>query len=96
VSAFYVVLETPAGNRLWNLAWRSGVTWSYTPRLQTAGRHILRIQAFDRAGNVSAYGPFPLEVVGPILDKKRYLPLLLKKGPILAKQRYLPLLLKNW
>jgi hypothetical protein len=78
VSAFYVVLETPAGNRLWNLAWRSGATWSYTPRLQMAGRHILRIQAIDRAGNVSAYGPFPLEVVGPVLDKKLYLPLLLK------------------
>lgn len=66
----------------WGGAARSLVTvtdgaWSFQPELVAPGRYSIRLEARDRAGNITFLGPFALKVVGE-LTTRQYLPLVLR------------------
>ena len=62
VAVLYARVEAPGGDVLWQTAVVSDTTWAYTPTLTGHGHHILRLEAYDLAGNVSTWGPFNLWV----------------------------------
>ncbi|HQI84959.1 MAG TPA: tandem-95 repeat protein [Anaerolineae bacterium] len=56
----------------------AGGAWRYTLRPPTPGRYILRVSAYDAAGNVTSSGPFEVEVQAPTL-RFIYMPLVTRE-----------------
>jgi len=74
VDEVYVAVQPPEGAPYLEAVTRDGADWSYTLRPDTWGTYTLGVEAYDRAGNVSARGPFAVGVV-----RSHYLPLLLNR-----------------
>lgn len=53
------------------------VNWSFAPTVTRRGIHVLTVEARDRAGNVTAFGPHVLNVTGYTI----YLPVVRRNFP---------------
>ena len=76
LAEIYARVQGPAGN-YWTALRRSGDSWHLAPELALLGRYTITLQAYDRAGNVSSYGPFYVTVTGKG-STELYLPLVLE------------------
>jgi hypothetical protein len=73
-SDVYVIAEAPDETFSSTLATRDGAGWQYALHPETEGVYRLRIEARDRKGNASGYGPYDVSVG----VQEIYLPLVLR------------------
>lgn len=62
VASVHARLTMPNGEVLWQPASLAGAHWEYSPEFGMAGEYVLFVEADDRAGNSSVYGPFAFGV----------------------------------
>jgi hypothetical protein len=62
VSGVYVRVARPNGQTQWLPATLNGANWSFTTGFTSGGVHVLSVEARDRAGNVTSFGPHRLVV----------------------------------
>jgi len=88
LAEIYARIQGPAGD-YWTAARRSGDSWRLAPEVALTGDYIITLQAYDRAGNASSYGPFHVTVTEEP-ENAIYLPFVAREGQEPMHLLYLP------
>jgi hypothetical protein len=62
VSGGYVRVAQLNGQIQWLPAALNGANWSFTTSFTSGGIHVFSVEARDRVGNVTSFGPHTLNV----------------------------------
>jgi hypothetical protein len=80
LSQIYGRIVAPDGSTTWAVAQHDGNSWQLWATLTAEGPHMIWLEAWDEAGNVSRYGPFLVtaEVEDVEIGWQVYLPAVIK------------------